>query len=501
MKMKNLSLLLLAVMAPLSSAYAKDLTIGINSDPDALDPDTSSTMVGREVYTSLFDKLVDIDQQLNIIPMLATSWGWVDHNKALVMKLRQNVKFQDGTPFNAEAVKFNIDRSMNLKGSRRKGELSVVKNVEVVDEYTVKINLKKPFIPLLAALADRAGMMVSPTAVKKEGKNFAQHPVGTGPYKFESRVAQDRIVLDKFDGYWDASHYHFDKVTFRPLPDSTIRLANLESGQLDIAERIAPTDIAKVKSNSKLKLVEATSIGYNGIIFNLGYGVNKDKDMAVKNPLVREAFEYAIDRNVINQVVFANQYIVDNQWVSTESDYHADGLPVPTRDVAKAKALLKQAGYDKGVSIELMIANTSEATQIGQVIQAMAGEAGINVKLKTMEFATSLQVENKGDYEAYILGWSGRVDPDGNIYSFYGEGAPLNENGFHDKEVQGLLDAARTEQDVEKRKADYAKAMKRVAELRPWLYLYHPKWQWAVSSDIKHFAPFGDGMPRLRDVQ
>ncbi|WPC72782.1 ABC transporter substrate-binding protein [Vibrio porteresiae] len=499
MKMKTLSLLLLAVMA--QTAQAKDITIGLNSDPDALDPDTSTTMVGREVYTSLFDKLVDIDQQLNIIPMLATSWGWVDHNQGLVMKLRQGVKFQDGTDFDAEAVKFNLERSINLKGSRRKGELSVVKSVEVVDKNTVKINLTKPFIPLLAALADRAGMMVSPTAVKKEGDKFAQHPVGTGPYQFESRIAQDRIVLTKFKGYWDAEHYHFDKVTFLPLPDSTIRLANLESGQLDIAERVAPTDIEKVKSNPKLKVIEATSIGYNGIIFNLGYGANKDKDMAVKNPLVREAFEYAIDRNVINQVVFANQYIPDNQWVSTESDYHAPNLPVPQRDVEKAKALLKQAGYTNGVSIELMIANTSEATQIGQVIQAMAGEAGINIKLKTMDFATTLQVENKGEYEAYILGWSGRVDPDGNIYSFYGKGAPLNENGFDDEQVQSLLDTARTEQDVAKRKALYAQAMTRVTQLRPWIYLYHPKWQWAISSNIKHFTPFGDGMPRLRDVE
>lgn len=488
----------MALLSPLSNA--KDITIGLNADPDALDPDLSRTMTGREVYASLFDKLIDIDENMNLVPMLATSWEWVDDNKALVMKLRKGVMFQDGAPFNAEAVKYNINRSLTIEGTRRKAELSMVSDVEVINEYTVKIILKKPFIPLLAALADRAGMMISPKAAKAQGKNFSSHPVGSGPYKFETRVAQDKIVLDKFKDYWEADQYHFDKVTFLPLPDSTIRLANLKSGQLDIAERIAPSDIASVKSDPNLVVVEATGIGYNGITFNLGYGANKDKDMAIKNPLVREAFEYSIDRNVINQVIFAGQYLVDNQWVSNDSPYHAQNLPIPSRDIEKAKSLLKQSGLDS-VNIELMVANTTEATQIGQVVQAMAGEAGINITLKTMELATSLQALSKGEYEAYILGWSGRVDPDANIYNFYGDGAPLNENGFEDKEVQSLLIKAQSEIDFEKRKQYYASAMKKVLEIRPQLYLYHPKWQWGVSKNIKGFKAYVDGMPRLRNVQ
>lgn len=488
----------MALLSPLSNA--KDITIGLNADPDALDPDLSRTMTGREVYASLFDKLIDIDENMNLVPMLATSWEWVDDNKALVMKLRKGVMFQDGAPFNAEAVKYNINRSLTIEGTRRKAELSMVSDVEVINEYTVKIILKKPFIPLLAALADRAGMMISPKAAKAQGKNFSSHPVGSGPYKFETRVAQDKIVLDKFKDYWEADQYHFDKVTFLPLPDSTIRLANLKSGQLDIAERIAPSDIASVKSDPNLVVVEATGIGYNGITFNLGYGANKDKDMAIKKPLVREAFEYSIDRNVINQVIFAGQYLVDNQWVSNDSPYHAQNLPIPSRDIEKAKSLLKQSGLDS-VNIELMVANTTEATQIGQVVQAMAGEAGINITLKTMELATSLQALSKGEYEAYILGWSGRVDPDANIYNFYGDGAPLNENGFEDKEVQSLLIKAQSEIDFEKRKQYYASAMKKVLEIRPQLYLYHPKWQWGVSKNIKGFKAYVDGMPRLRNVQ
>ncbi|WP_372882144.1 ABC transporter substrate-binding protein [Psychromonas sp.] len=498
MKLKTTPLLLMLAMAPMS--YAKDITIGLNSDPDALDPDLSRTMVGREVFTSLFDKLIEIDQQLNFVPMLATSWEWTDENKGLILKLKQGVVFHDGAPFNAQAVKFNIERSMNLDGSRRKTELAMVNNVEVLDEYTVKLNLIQPFIPLLATLADRSGMMVSPLAAEKQGKNFSQNPIGSGPYQFDSRVPQDRIVLDKFKGYWESEHYHFNKVTFLPLPDSTIRLANLKSGQVDIAERITPTDVESVISDSNLHLLESSGLGYNTITFNLGYGENKDKDMVVKKPLVREAFEYAIDRNIINQVVFSNQYVPDNQWVSPESIFYAKDIKVPTRNIEKAKSLLKEAGYDS-VNIELAIANTTEATQLGQVIQAMAGEAGINLTLKTMDNATVLDAKTRGAYEATIAAWSGRVDPDSNIYSFYGEGGPLNENGFNDKEIQGMLVEARSESDVEKRKKLYATAMKKVLEQRPQLYLYHPKWQWGVSNKIEGFKPYADGMPRLRDVK
>ena len=496
--MKKATLLLLALLAPL--ANAKDLTIGLNADPDALDPAVSRTMVGREVFTSLFDKLIDVDQQMNFVPALATKWEWVENNTALILTLRQGVKFHDGTPFNAQAVKYNLHRSMTMPSSNRKDDLAMVSDIQILDDYRVKIVLKEPFIPFLAALTDRAGMMISPTAAEKEGKNFSHHPVGSGPYQFDTRVTQDKIVLSKFNDYWEADHYHFDKVTFLPLPDSTIRLANLQSGQLDIAERIAPSDVESVNSAPNLDLISTTSIGYNGIVFNLGYGAYKEKENALKNPLVREAFEYAIDRNVINQVVFAGQYLVDNQWVSPDSPFHAPNLPIPERNVEKAKALLKEAGYDS-VNIELMVANTTEATQMGQVIQAMAAEAGINVQLKTMEFATSIQAMNKGEYEAYIAGWSGRVDPDGNMYMYYGKDAPLNENGFDDQEVQTWLDQARSEADPEKRQALYHQAMTKVAQLRPWLYLYYPKWQWGVSKSITGFTPYGDGMPRLRDVQ
>src|SRR5436190_17870910 len=217
----------------ITGASAQTLRIGLADDPDMLDPTLARTYTGRIVFASLCDKLVDITPELDIAPQLATEWHWVDDSKGLILKLRQGVKFHDGEPLDAAAVKFSIERHLNMPGSNRKSEISAVKSVEVVDPYTVKLVLSTPFAPLLAALSDRAGMIVSPKAAGMPG-DFSAHPVCAGPYKFTERVAQDRIVLDRFADYWNKSAVHFGRIVFLPIADSTVRLANLQSGGLDL---------------------------------------------------------------------------------------------------------------------------------------------------------------------------------------------------------------------------------------------------------------------------
>ena len=224
-------LLLAAAFAAVDAtpAAARVLRIGLADDPDMLDPTLARTYTGRIVFAAMCDKLVDITPELDIAPQLATEWQWVDGNKGLVLKLRQGVKFQDGEPLDAAAVKFSIERHLNMPGSNRKAEISAVSAVEIIDDHTVKLVLKAPFAPLLAALSDRAGMIVSPKAAQAPG-DFANHPVCAGPYKFVERVAQDRIVLDRFADYWNKDLVKFDRIVFTPIPDSTVRLANLQSG-------------------------------------------------------------------------------------------------------------------------------------------------------------------------------------------------------------------------------------------------------------------------------
>jgi peptide/nickel transport system substrate-binding protein len=185
---------LLLALAPLTLS-AQTLRVGLAEDPDVLDPSLARSFVGRIVFAGLCDKLFDIDEKLAIVPQLATSYQWSADSKALTLKLRQGVTFHDGEKFDAAAVKFNIERHKTMPGSNRRGELAPVASVDVIDPATVRLNLSAPFSPLLAQLADRAGMMVSPKAAQAEGDKFGAKPVCSGPFRFVERVAQDRIVL------------------------------------------------------------------------------------------------------------------------------------------------------------------------------------------------------------------------------------------------------------------------------------------------------------------
>src|SRR6185503_11144737 len=186
------------------------LRIGLAEDPDILDPTMARTFVGRIVFAGLCDKLFDLDEKLNVVPQLATSYQWSADNKSLTLKLRDGVTFHDGERMDARAVKYNLERHKDMKGSNRRGELAVVSSVEVVDAATVRINLAAPFAPLLAVLTDRAGMMVSPKAAEAAGEKFGANPVCSGPFRFVERIAQDRIVLERFANYWNKGQIHFE---------------------------------------------------------------------------------------------------------------------------------------------------------------------------------------------------------------------------------------------------------------------------------------------------
>src|SRR5262249_52013669 len=307
LQMRNISwitragLAVLAIAAPCWSS-AQTLRFGLAEDPDILDPTLARTFVGRIVFAALCDKLFDIDEKLNIVPQLATSYEWSADHKALTLKLRQGVTFHDGEKFDAAAVQFNIERTRNMAGSTRRGELAPVSSVDVVDPSTVRLNLSAPFSPLLAQLADRAGMMVSPKAAQAAGEKFGANPVCSGPFKFVERVAQDRIVLERYPNYWNNSELHLAKLIYLPITDATVRLANLKSGQLDFIERVQPSDIPSLKTDSRFKIARITEIGYQGITVNVGKSDLSQKNPIGKDPRVREAFELSLDRQGIVDV-------------------------------------------------------------------------------------------------------------------------------------------------------------------------------------------------------
>ncbi|HEY7945822.1 MAG TPA: ABC transporter substrate-binding protein [Casimicrobiaceae bacterium] len=482
-----------------ATCHAQTLRIGLAEDPDILDPTLARTFVGRIVFSALCDKLFDIDEKLDIVSQLATSYQWSADHKALTLKLRKGVTFHDGEKFDAAAVKYNIERHKTMPGSNRRGELAPVSTVDVIDDETVRLDLSEPFAPLLAALADRAGMMVAPKAAQEEGTNFGAKPVCSGPFKFVERVAQDRIVLERFQNYWNKSRIHFDKIVYLPIVDSAVRLANLRSGQLDFIERVAASDIPSLKSDRRFKVSRITEIGYQGITINVGKSDRAQQNPLGRDPRVREAFELALDRNGIVQVAMDGEADPGNQWVAPTNPFYARNVPIPSRDVARARELLKEAGVPNP-SFTLMTPTTSDAQKVAQVVQAMVKEAGFDVKIQSTEFATSLNLADKGDFDAYVLAWSGRADPDGNLYSFDACKQPLNYAGYCKPEVDALLNHSRSAADLAERKKAYADIAAIVLKDRPIVYLYHRHWLWAYTSRLSGLRTVPDGLVRVQDL-
>jgi peptide/nickel transport system substrate-binding protein len=492
--------LVLAAVAP-SLAAAQTLRVGLADDPDILDPTLARTFVGRIVFAALCDKLFDIDEQLNIVPQLATSYEWSTDHKALTIKLRKGVTFHDGEKFDAAAAKYNIERHKTMPGSNRRGELAPVTSVDVIDDSTIRLNLSAPFAPLLAQLADRAGMMVSPKAAQAAGEKFGANPVCSGPFKFVERVAQDRIVVERYPNYWNKGEIHLDKIIYLPIVDSTVRLANLKSGQLDFIERVGTSDIPALKTDTRFKISRITEIGYQGITINVGKSDLAQKNPLGKDPRVREAFELALDRDGIVQVAMDGEADIGNQWVAPSNPFYAKNVPIPKRDVARAKALLAEAGVPNP-SITLMTPTTSDTQKLAQVVQSMVKEAGFDVKIQSTEFATSLDMADKGQFEAYVLAWSGRADPDGNIFSFAACKQPLNYSGICRADLDELLNRSRTTLDPAERKKIYEQiATILVTKDRPDIYLFHRHWLWAYTNKLSGLRTVPDGLVRVQGLK
>ncbi|HEX3404491.1 MAG TPA: ABC transporter substrate-binding protein [Acetobacteraceae bacterium] len=480
-------------------AFAQTLHVALREDLDVMDPTTATTYVGRIVFAGLCDKLFDIDEKLNIVPQLATGYEWAD-DKTLIVHLRSGVKFQDGEMLDAASVKYSLERHLTMQGSFRKSEISSIDHVEVVDPATVRIVLKSPSGAFLAQLTDRAGMILPPKATEAAGKDFAAHPVCSGPFKFVERVPQDHVTLERFADYWDAKDIHFDKVVYQVLVDSSVRLANLKAGTVDIVEYVAPTDAAAVKADPKLRLVVSDALGYFSITNNLANGPQADNPYG-QNALVRQALDLAIDRAALVNVVFNDMYSPTVQAVPASSPFYDGALKVPARDVAKAKALLKQAGVPLPVKLDLLTFNDPQVMQASEVIQSMAAEAGFDVHIQSMEFASSLAASQRGEYQAYMIGWSGRVDIDGNTYQFLHTGQGNNASHYSNPMVDKLLDEGRSSEDPAKRKAIYDQMWPELRKDLPLTYLWTARNIVGMSAKLQGYRPVPDGMIRIQGME
>jgi len=382
--------LLAGLLAPLSAespTRGGTVQVVLDRDPPTMDPHLSGSAVDRQVYQNLYDKLVDIDDQLAIVPMLATSWTISQDGRTVTFKLRGGVKFHDGTPFNADAVKANFDRMRDPKfPSVRRSEIAPVASVTAVDPTTVQIALERPYSPLLYVLTDRAGMMVSPTAAQKDGLNYALHPVGTGPFAFVEKIPADHITLQRNPDYWENGVPYADRIVFRTITDDNARVANVKSGDADIINVVPLPQVRELareatQPGSRFKLIERGAIAWTAIALNV-------TRPPLDNKLLRQAFAATIDRDAVANVVLQGAAYPAHAFFPNGTPAYDPGWKLPPRSVALAKEKLRAAGHAGGFTFTLLNQPGQQRQAVAQAIQAMAADAGIEMKIQIVDEGT-----------------------------------------------------------------------------------------------------------------
>jgi peptide/nickel transport system substrate-binding protein len=485
------------------------LRVALDGEPDKLDPTLSRTLVGRQVFQAICEKLFDVNEKLELLPQLAAAPPDVSADgKTVTIKIRTGLKFADGTTLDAAAVKTSLDRHRTLTGSQRRSELGPVTDVAVIDPATVELRLSQPFSPLTAQLADRAGIVMSPAALAAKGENFGSDPVCVGPFKFATRVAQDRIEVVKDPNYHKAADVKLDKVVFRIIPDPTTRFNNLRSGDIDVLFNVSPINVDELNATGNLRMINTDSLGYQGITVNLGNvsGVGKTAGALgppfagplATDPRVRRAFALSINRESLTRTVFRGVYQPACGPISPAAQLSSDAAQAcPKHDPAEAKRLLAQAGVATPVKVSLIVVNDPDNRRVGEVLKSMAAEGGFDVQLEPTEFASSLDLTDAGKFQLFRIGWSGRIDPDGNITSFVQTRGSQNVAGYSNAQVDQWLNEARATQDVAKRKEIYGKVVGKIQEDSPLIYLYRMRNLVGLSDKVAKVRMYSDYILRL----
>lgn len=456
------------------------------------------------VFTSFCEKLYDADNQLNVVPQLAAALPQISPDGLTVtIPLRTGIKFNDGTPFDANAVKTTLDRDLTMPGSARTRELSAVKSVFVVNPQTVQIALKHPFSPLAAQLADRAGLIMSPTALQKLGANFGNAPVCVGPFKFTSRVEGSQINFTKSTDYYNADKVTLQGVTYKIISNPTTRAANLQSGDVQAAEQLQPTDIPRLQTDNSISIKGISAISYEGISINISNanGVSKPAGPVnpplAKSPDLRRAFEMALDRTGINKAVYGGAQSTDCLPLPIQSPYRPSNPNCTPYDPATAKQLVAASGYKTPIPVTLMLPADSGVDRLAQVIQSMENQVGFQVTLQSQEFDSALAAARAGKFDTFLIGWSGRLDPDGDLSDLVTTGGSNNDSNLSDPQLDQLVAQAAAPQDLATRKAGYAAVLQRLQDLRPNIYLYHDRWSLGLSNRLSGVVYNSDGIPRF----
>ncbi|MET7951163.1 ABC transporter substrate-binding protein [Micromonospora sp. NPDC005324] len=480
------------------------LVIALSAEPDALDPTLSRSLYSRYVFQAMCQKLYDVNEQAQVVPQLATALPTTSGDgRTVTIPLRPGVRFADGTAFDSAAVKATLQRHLTNARSARKSELGPIDGVDTPDAQTVVLRLKQPFAPLLGALADRAGMIMSAQALRATGDDFASAPVCVGPFKFAKRVPQNSIEVVRDPNFYDASKVHLDGISWRILTDASIRAANLRSGDVQVADSVSTQDVASLRQDAAVSVLQSQSLGYQGLTINIGNvdGVGTtakpiNRPLA-QNAKVRQAFEHAIDRKALVDAVFNGEHAVACSPISPASTFSSpEAQTCPAHDPAKAKQLLAEAGVQTPYTVTMLASNSPDTLRLAQALQSMVKDGGFDLKINPVEYSSLLDEQDRGNFELLQLGWSGRIDPDANITNFVGTGASQNVAGYSNPQLDTLLTQARQAGDVEERRKLYGQAVTLLQQDDALIYLYRQRNLTAVSKQIQGLQVYPDGVIR-----
>jgi peptide/nickel transport system substrate-binding protein len=442
--------LLLFILCGTLLQASNELIIAQQADARSLDPSFSNDVYSHNLNVNIYDRLVDWSSEMVPENNLAESLTQLDP-LTLQIKLIKGVKFHNGEEMTAEDVKFSIERSAQVPAA--KTYYGDVERVDIVDKYTVNLITKIPYGPIMNTLAQTSGSILNKKYVEENGDKAFQNPIGTGPFKFKSWQAGDRIVLEANKEYFRGAP-GTDGIIFRVIPESTNRTIALETKEIDLSLVIDPVDADTVRNTSYLKLYEASSLSMT----YLGYNCQK---APLDDVRVRQAIAYGIHLPDIVETAFQRAAVPAYSVVARATMGYNTSLPEPKRDIEKAKALLAEAGYKDGLKLKLWLNENQSRKNASVIIQAQLMEIGVDVSIEILEWGAYLSRINRREQDLFILGWSGSPDPDGGMYALFhsknfAEGG--NNSYYKNDRVDELLDKGRSSTDLAERLPFYEEA-------------------------------------------
>lgn len=448
------------------------LTVAQNSDAITLDPHKTNDSASANPMQQLYNTLVDLTPEMEIVPSLATEWTQLD-DVTWEFKLREGVKFHNGEELKASDVKFTYDRLLDPATAAPGSFLmTAVSEVKVVDDYTVQIISKEAFAPLIYNLTHVATSILNEKAVTEAGSKYGQNPVGTGPFKFANWQKDSKITFERYEDYFEGPA-SLEKVEFRIIPESATSVAELKTGGVDIVLDLPSQHIKQFENNNTARVDKVPSFSIKYLGFNV-------QEKPFNDPLVRKAINYATNKEAILKAAYQGTAVQQKSPLAPGLNGYNDDLQGYGYDPEKAKELLAQAGYADGFSSKLYISDKDIDTKLGTILQSQLKEVGINVELQVLEWGAFLDETSKG-VPMYILSWTTVTgDADNGMYALFHSknfGGPGNRSFYKNEEVDSALDKGRTENDPEARKAHYQKAQEIIVEDAVWDFL-------AVSENI-----------------